>query len=112
MSDLTRMTATEIAGLVASRETSAVEVTQAHLGRIAAVDDRAFDVCAELAPEGVEVRRLRAFAHRGEPRFAQNRGMLEQRRDNPRERRGRGLMPGQHQGECVIANLPVRHAGL
>ncbi|MBQ0894943.1 Asp-tRNA(Asn)/Glu-tRNA(Gln) amidotransferase subunit GatA [Micromonospora sp. U56] len=40
MSDLTRMTATEIAGLVASGETSAVEVTQAHLGRIAAVDDR------------------------------------------------------------------------
>ncbi|MDH6465237.1 aspartyl-tRNA(Asn)/glutamyl-tRNA(Gln) amidotransferase subunit A [Micromonospora sp. A200] len=40
MSDLTRLTATEIAGLVASGETSAVEVTQAHLGRIAAVDDR------------------------------------------------------------------------
>ncbi|MEU5941183.1 Asp-tRNA(Asn)/Glu-tRNA(Gln) amidotransferase subunit GatA [Micromonospora sp. NPDC047548] len=40
MSDLTRMTATEIAGLVASGETSAVEVTQAHLDRIAAVDDR------------------------------------------------------------------------
>ncbi|NYF57381.1 Asp-tRNA(Asn)/Glu-tRNA(Gln) amidotransferase subunit GatA [Micromonospora purpureochromogenes] len=40
MSDLTRMTATELAGLVASGETSAVEVTQAHLGRIAAVDDR------------------------------------------------------------------------
>ncbi|WP_346536106.1 Asp-tRNA(Asn)/Glu-tRNA(Gln) amidotransferase subunit GatA [Micromonospora sp. DPT] len=40
MSDLTKLTATEIAGLVASGETSAVEVTQAHLGRIAAVDDR------------------------------------------------------------------------
>ncbi|WBB70536.1 Asp-tRNA(Asn)/Glu-tRNA(Gln) amidotransferase subunit GatA [Micromonospora sp. WMMD812] len=40
MSDLTRMTATEIAGLVAGGETSAVEVTQAHLDRIAAVDDR------------------------------------------------------------------------
>ncbi|MEH0818695.1 MULTISPECIES: Asp-tRNA(Asn)/Glu-tRNA(Gln) amidotransferase subunit GatA [unclassified Micromonospora] len=38
--DLTRMTATEIAGLVAGGETSAVEVTQAHLDRIAAVDDR------------------------------------------------------------------------
>ncbi len=40
MTDLTRLTATEIAGLVASGETSAVEVTQAHLDRIAAVDDR------------------------------------------------------------------------
>ncbi|SCG57256.1 Asp-tRNA(Asn)/Glu-tRNA(Gln) amidotransferase subunit GatA [Micromonospora halophytica] len=40
MSDLTRLTATEIAGLVATGETSAVEVTRAHLDRIAAVDDR------------------------------------------------------------------------
>ncbi|MEW2374531.1 Asp-tRNA(Asn)/Glu-tRNA(Gln) amidotransferase subunit GatA [Micromonospora sp. NPDC047812] len=38
--DLTRLTATEIAGLVATGETSAVEVTRAHLDRIAAVDDR------------------------------------------------------------------------
>ncbi|MEV7328787.1 Asp-tRNA(Asn)/Glu-tRNA(Gln) amidotransferase subunit GatA [Micromonospora sp. NPDC093244] len=40
MSDLTRLTATEIAALVAGGETSAVEVTRAHLDRIAAVDDR------------------------------------------------------------------------
>ncbi|MEV4542337.1 Asp-tRNA(Asn)/Glu-tRNA(Gln) amidotransferase subunit GatA [Micromonospora echinaurantiaca] len=40
MTDLTKLTATEIAGLVAAGETSAVEVTQAHLDRIAAVDDR------------------------------------------------------------------------
>ncbi|WFE64343.1 Asp-tRNA(Asn)/Glu-tRNA(Gln) amidotransferase subunit GatA [Micromonospora sp. WMMD714] len=40
MTDLTRMTATELAGLVAAGETSAVEVTRAHLDRIAAVDDR------------------------------------------------------------------------
>ncbi|WP_431942195.1 Asp-tRNA(Asn)/Glu-tRNA(Gln) amidotransferase subunit GatA [Micromonospora marina] len=40
MSDLTRLSAVEIAGLVASGETSAVEVTQAHLDRIGAVDDR------------------------------------------------------------------------
>ncbi|GLZ57858.1 Asp-tRNA(Asn)/Glu-tRNA(Gln) amidotransferase subunit GatA [Micromonospora sp. NBRC 107095] len=40
MSDLIKMTATEIASLVAGGETSAVEVTQAHLDRIAAVDDR------------------------------------------------------------------------
>ncbi|MGK5443898.1 Asp-tRNA(Asn)/Glu-tRNA(Gln) amidotransferase subunit GatA [Micromonospora sp. URMC 105] len=40
MSELTKLTATEIAGLVAGGETSAVEVTQAHLDRIAAVDDR------------------------------------------------------------------------
>jgi aspartyl-tRNA(Asn)/glutamyl-tRNA(Gln) amidotransferase subunit A len=40
MSDLTKLTASEIAGLVAGGETSAVEVAQAHLDRIAAVDDR------------------------------------------------------------------------
>ncbi|MET7667501.1 Asp-tRNA(Asn)/Glu-tRNA(Gln) amidotransferase subunit GatA [Micromonospora luteifusca] len=40
MSDLIKMTATEIAGLVAGGEISAVEVTQAHLDRITAVDDR------------------------------------------------------------------------
>ncbi len=36
--DLTRRTAAELAGLVHSREVSAVEVAQAHLDRIAAVD--------------------------------------------------------------------------
>ncbi|MGZ4582726.1 MAG: Asp-tRNA(Asn)/Glu-tRNA(Gln) amidotransferase subunit GatA [Nocardioidaceae bacterium] len=40
MSDVTRMTATEIAALVAGGEASAVEVTRAHLDRIAAVDDQ------------------------------------------------------------------------
>ncbi|RKR90617.1 aspartyl/glutamyl-tRNA(Asn/Gln) amidotransferase subunit A [Micromonospora pisi] len=40
MSDVTRMTATEVAALVAGGQASAVEVTQAHLDRIAAVDDR------------------------------------------------------------------------
>ncbi|XTZ13319.1 Asp-tRNA(Asn)/Glu-tRNA(Gln) amidotransferase subunit GatA [Micromonospora echinospora] len=40
MSDLTRLTAADLAGLVASGETSAVEVTRAHLDRIAAVDER------------------------------------------------------------------------
>jgi aspartyl-tRNA(Asn)/glutamyl-tRNA(Gln) amidotransferase subunit A len=40
MTDLTRLTASEIAGLVASGEASAVEVAQAHLDRIDAVDDR------------------------------------------------------------------------
>jgi aspartyl-tRNA(Asn)/glutamyl-tRNA(Gln) amidotransferase subunit A len=38
MSDLTRMTASEIAGLVAGGEVAAVEVAQAHLERITAVD--------------------------------------------------------------------------
>ncbi|HEU5470152.1 MAG TPA: Asp-tRNA(Asn)/Glu-tRNA(Gln) amidotransferase subunit GatA [Actinophytocola sp.] len=36
--DLTRLTAAELAGRIRSREVSAVEVTQAHLDRIAAVD--------------------------------------------------------------------------
>ncbi|WP_433537380.1 Asp-tRNA(Asn)/Glu-tRNA(Gln) amidotransferase subunit GatA [Micromonospora sp. CA-249363] len=40
MSDLIKMTATEIAALVAGGEISAVEVTQAHLDRIGAVDDQ------------------------------------------------------------------------
>ncbi|MEV4630239.1 Asp-tRNA(Asn)/Glu-tRNA(Gln) amidotransferase subunit GatA [Micromonospora sp. NPDC049523] len=40
MSDVTRMTATEVAALVAGGEASAVEVTQAHLDRIAEVDGR------------------------------------------------------------------------
>ena len=40
MTDLTRMTAAETAAAIAAREVSAVEVTQAHLDRIAAVDDR------------------------------------------------------------------------
>ena len=38
MSDLIRKDASEIAGLVSSGEVSAVEVAQAHLDRIAAVD--------------------------------------------------------------------------
>jgi aspartyl-tRNA(Asn)/glutamyl-tRNA(Gln) amidotransferase subunit A len=38
--DLTRLTAAETAALVAAGETSAVEVAQAHLDRIAAVDER------------------------------------------------------------------------
>src|SRR5215510_13759604 len=40
MSDLIRATATELAGLIAAGEVSAVEVTQAHLDRIAEVDDQ------------------------------------------------------------------------
>jgi aspartyl-tRNA(Asn)/glutamyl-tRNA(Gln) amidotransferase subunit A len=39
MSDLTRLTATETAARIASGDVSAVEVAQAHLDRIAAVDD-------------------------------------------------------------------------
>ncbi|MCW2667020.1 MAG: glutamyl-tRNA(Gln) amidotransferase, subunit [Frankiales bacterium] len=38
--DLTRRTAAETAAAIAAREVSAVEVAQAHLDRIAAVDDR------------------------------------------------------------------------
>ena len=40
VSDVTRMTAARIAALIASGEVSAVEVAQAHLDRIAEVDDR------------------------------------------------------------------------
>ena len=40
ISDLVHLEAREIADLIARHEVSAVEVTQAHLDRIAAVDDR------------------------------------------------------------------------
>ncbi|MDO8732462.1 MAG: Asp-tRNA(Asn)/Glu-tRNA(Gln) amidotransferase subunit GatA [Actinomycetota bacterium] len=40
MSDLIRQSAATLAAAIASRETSAVEVTQVHLDRIAAVDDK------------------------------------------------------------------------
>src|SRR3954447_10241181 len=40
MSDLTRLSAVETRAAIESGETSAVEVTQAHLDRIAAVDDK------------------------------------------------------------------------
>jgi aspartyl-tRNA(Asn)/glutamyl-tRNA(Gln) amidotransferase subunit A len=40
MTDLTRLTAVETRAAIENREVSAVEVTQAHLDRIAAVDDR------------------------------------------------------------------------
>lgn len=38
MSDLTRKTAVELADLMSSGETSSVEITQAHLDRIAGTD--------------------------------------------------------------------------
>ena len=40
MSELIKKTAAELAAAVAAGEASAVEVTQAHLDQIAAVDDR------------------------------------------------------------------------
>jgi aspartyl-tRNA(Asn)/glutamyl-tRNA(Gln) amidotransferase subunit A len=40
MSELTTKSAAELAGLIATGDVSSVEVTQAHLDRIAAVDDR------------------------------------------------------------------------
>ncbi|WP_033340266.1 Asp-tRNA(Asn)/Glu-tRNA(Gln) amidotransferase subunit GatA [Catenuloplanes japonicus] len=40
MSDLTRLTAAELAATIAAGDVSAVEVAQAHLDRIAAVDER------------------------------------------------------------------------
>ncbi len=40
MSDLTRLSAASLAGLIAKKEVSAVEVATAHLDRIAAVDER------------------------------------------------------------------------
>ncbi len=58
MSDLTRLTAADLAGLLASGEVSSVEATRAHLDRIDAVDgdvhaflhvsDHALDVAADI----------------------------------------------------------------
>ena len=58
MSDLTRLTAADLAAKLASREVSSVEATQAHLDRIAAVDgdvhaylhvsDHALEVAADI----------------------------------------------------------------
>src|SRR5580658_4604749 len=48
--ELTRMTAAELAGAIASGETSAVDVTQAHLDRIEAVDS-SVHAFLHLAPE-------------------------------------------------------------
>jgi aspartyl-tRNA(Asn)/glutamyl-tRNA(Gln) amidotransferase subunit A len=48
--ELTRMTAAELAGAIASGETSAVDVTQAHLNRIEAVDGRVH-AFLHVAPE-------------------------------------------------------------
>src|ERR1700728_2098987 len=61
--ELTRMTAAELAAAIASGETSAVDVTQAHLDRIEAVDGR-LHAFLHVAPEaalaaagGVDTRR-------------------------------------------------------
>ena len=58
MSDLTRLTAVETAAVIAAGQASAVEVAQAHLDRIAAVDgdvhaflhvsDHALEVAADI----------------------------------------------------------------
>jgi len=40
VTDLTRLSAADLAGRIAAREVSAVEVAQAHLDRVAAVDER------------------------------------------------------------------------
>ncbi|RAY12367.1 Asp-tRNA(Asn)/Glu-tRNA(Gln) amidotransferase GatCAB subunit A [Actinomadura craniellae] len=52
MTELTRRTAAELAALMAAGETSAVEVAQAHLDRIAAVDGR-IEAFLHTDPEGV-----------------------------------------------------------
>ena len=49
-SELTRMTAAELAAAIAAGETSAVDVTQAHLDRISAVDERVH-AFLHVAPE-------------------------------------------------------------
>src|SRR6478609_7171441 len=66
-SELTRMTAAELAAALERKEVSATEVTQAHLDRIAAVDDRVhafLHVAADSALE--QARDIDARRHNGE----------------------------------------------
>jgi aspartyl-tRNA(Asn)/glutamyl-tRNA(Gln) amidotransferase subunit A len=77
VTDVTRMTAAQVAGLISSGEASAVEVATAHLDRIAAVDDR-----------------VHAFLH------VDREGALAAARKVD-ERRGRGETPGP------LAGVPV-----
>src|SRR6201995_5912427 len=66
-SELTRMTAADLAAALARTEGSATEVTQAHLDRIAAVDDRVhafLHVAADSALE--QARDIDARRHNGE----------------------------------------------
>jgi aspartyl-tRNA(Asn)/glutamyl-tRNA(Gln) amidotransferase subunit A len=65
--ELTRMTAAELSAALAKNEVSATEVTQAHLDRIAAVDDRVhafLHVAADSALE--QARDIDARRHSGE----------------------------------------------
>ncbi len=66
--ELTRMTAAELAGAIASGETSAVDVTQVHLNRIEAVDGRVH-AFLHVAPEAALAAAAAVDARRaaGEP---------------------------------------------
>ena len=64
-SELTRMTAAEMAAAVAAGEVSATELTQAHLDRIAAVDGQThafLHVAPEVALAAARVREARSMA--------------------------------------------------
>src|SRR6266700_4027876 len=66
--ELTRMTAAELSAALEARDVSATEVTQAHLDRIAAVDDRVhafLHVAADSALE--QAAAIDAKRHDGEP---------------------------------------------
>ena len=61
--ELTRMTAAELSAALAKGEVSATEVTQAHLDRIAAVDDRVhafLHIAADSALAQAAARRQKA----------------------------------------------------
>src|SRR6478736_346065 len=66
--EITRMTAAELSAALARKELSATEVTQAHLDRIAAVDDRVhafLHVAADSALE--QARDIDSRRHNNEP---------------------------------------------
>ena len=66
--DLTRLTAAELSDKLAARDVSAVEVAQAHLDRIAAVDDRVRAFLHVAADEAVaQARDVDDRRAKGEP---------------------------------------------
>ena len=65
--ELTRMTAAELSAALAASQVSATEVTQAHLNRIAAVDDRVhafLHIAADSALAQARRRRRKARPRR------------------------------------------------
>src|SRR6266511_796535 len=80
MTDLIRKSAAELGALIAGGEVSSVEVTRAHLDRIAAVDDRVH-AFLHVDPEGAVAAAAAVDDRRskGEPRSEEHTSELQSR---------------------------------